>query len=449
MPVIRQVKNEILPLNLPNNNAFSFSKGSSLIQFMIASNPVAMLNNSLHIKGKYRLNRPASQFSAPVFPNNNTNSSVGTAYDLKLNSRIGIDSAFERITISTQLGQTCESVKQYGRLQSILNPLKNNQSDFDGKLQKNPGIASREKIGANQLNTEVDFCIPIGVGMFSNEFTALGKNGMNGLQIQFSLSPDFNCFQSSEADANSCFYEIVNCSLVYDTIHFDTETERRMNTASTGAIEFNTFSSLYSVINSNDAQINYNLGLSKVLAVTTTVLPTTHINSVTQDGFSTGELKNTNANGVYDTTAKLNRLEYIRNGVKSPLDYEIQTNIPSSQNRPKVEVIDNLKSAFNSRDSPNCLISLNTEVGLKTKTDLDGTALRTISTIVTEAEDEPCFGLGINQDTLTKVGRDFKSATFATRILSDLDGSSPNSLTTFVLNKNVLQFSPQGVVVMS
>jgi hypothetical protein len=135
--------------------------------------------------------------------------------------------------------------------------------------------------------------------------------------------------------------------------------------------------------------------------------------------------------------------------VKSPLDFEIQTTIPSTQNRPKVEVIDNLKSAFNARDSPDCLISLNTEVGLKTKTNLDGTALRTISTVVTEAEDEPCFGLGINQDVLTKVGRDFKSATFATRILSDLDGSSPNSLSTFVLNKNVLQFSPQGVVVMS
>ena len=112
-------------------------------------------------------------------------------------------------------------------------------------------------------------------------------------------------------------------------------------------------------------------------------------------------------------------------------------------------MIDNLKSAFNARDSPDCLISLNTEVGLKTKTDLDGTALRTISTVVTESEDNPCFGLGINQDVLTKVGRDFKNATFATRILSDLDGSSPNSLSTFVLNKNVLQFSPQGVVVMS
>tara|TARA_R110002167_G_scaffold99770_1_gene261036 strand:- start:890 stop:1411 length:522 start_codon:yes stop_codon:yes gene_type:complete len=173
------------------------------------------------------------------------------------------------------------------------------------------------------------------------------------------------------------------------------------------------------------------------------------MNNVTTDGFSTGELKNTNANGVYDSTAKLNRVEYIRNGVKSPLDFEIQTTIPSNQNRPKVEVIDNLKSAFNARDSPDCLISLNTEVGLKTKTDLDGRALRTISTVVTEAEDEPCFGLGINQDVLTKVGRDFKSATFATRILSDLDGSSPNSLSTFVLNKNVLQFSPQGVVVMS
>jgi hypothetical protein len=449
MPVVRQVKNEILPLNLPSNNAFSFSKGSSLIQFMIASNPVAMMNNTLKLKGKFRLNRPGSTFSVPLFPNNNTNSSVGTAYDLKLNSRIGIDSAFERITVSTQLGQTCESVKQYGRLQSILNPLKNNQSDFDGKMQKNPGIASRVKIGANQLNTEVDFCIPIGVGMFSNEYTALGRNGMNGLQIQFALSPDMNCFQSSEADGNSCFYEILNCSLVFDTLHFDAETERKMDTPSTGAISFNTFSSLYSVINSNDAQINYNLGLSKVLAITSTALPTTHMNNVTTDGFSTGELKNTNANGVYDSTAKLNRLEYIRNGVKSPLDFEIQTTIPSTQNRPKVEVIDNLKSAFNARDSPDCLISLNTEVGLKTKTNLDGTALRTISTVVTEAEDEPCFGLGINQDVLTKVGRDFKSATFATRILSDLDGSSPNSLSTFVLNKNVLQFSPQGVVVMS
>ena len=52
-------------------------------------------------------------------------------------------------------------------------------------------------------------------------------------------------------------------------------------------------------------------------------------------------------------------------------------------------------------------------------------------------------------DRVSDVGVSFKGQSYATRIVSDLDGKSPNAVYTFVLAKNTLQYSPNGIMVMS
>ena len=41
------------------------------------------------------------------------------------------------------------------------------------------------------------------------------------------------------------------------------------------------------------------------------------------------------------------------------------------------------------------------------------------------------FALGINEDSLTKIGRNFSQSSFGVRVESTLDGASPNALNTF------------------
>ena len=59
------------------------------------------------------------------------------------------------------------------------------------------------------------------------------------------------------------------------------------------------------------------------------------------------------------------------------------------------------------------------------------------------------FIIGLALDRISDVGVNFKGQSYATRIQSTLDGNSPNAIFTYVLSKNVLQYSPNGIMVMS
>tara|TARA_Y100000361_G_scaffold26094_2_gene21127 strand:- start:2251 stop:3609 length:1359 start_codon:yes stop_codon:yes gene_type:complete len=452
MPIVRQQKNETMPLNMPLNNAYSFKNGSSLIQLQIASQPQALVCKSLKLCGKLRLNRSTSTFAAPAFPNNNSNvAGGGGAFDLKLNERVGVNALIDTLTLSSMTGQTLESIRNYGRLAATTTPMKNNQTQFDGKLQgMNPACASRSKISANEVNSEVFFAMPLECGMIEGmDFLPLGKNGVDGLQILIQLASDQNAMQSSEGTASDCFFELVDVSLTYDTLVFDEKTTEEMARPASGAFEYNSWSHIYSVINASDAQQNFNFGTTKTLSVFTNTLPTTYINNISQDGFATNNLKKSVAT-AYDTDAVLKKITFIKDGIKVPLDFEVDCADQSTENRPRVEVISELKGAFNRRGGLSNLISINTENNLQTKVNLNGGDLMFPGGVENPgAEAKPVFAMGINEDNLTKVGRNFNNSSFGLRIETDLDGASPNSLNTFILSKNTLQYSPQGISVSS
>ena len=62
---------------------------------------------------------------------------------------------------------------------------------------------------------------------------------------------------------------------------------------------------------------------------------------------------------------------------------------------------------------------------------------------------EPVFGLGVRLDPLSNVGVDYRNVPYSVRIVSDLDGNSPNSIYTYVLAQNSLMYSPQGIMVQN
>ena len=136
--------------------------------------------------------------------------------------------------------------------------------------------------------------------------------------------------------------------------------------------------------------------------------------------------------------------------MRLPLDYEIDCAEQSTENRPRVEVIDELKGSMDVAGSSMSLVSVNTENQLRTKVNLDGDEVASLDpTIDVQTQNNPIFGLGINEDSLTKVGRDFSTSTFTMRLESLLDGNSPNSMNVFTLSKNKLIYTPQGISVSS
>ena len=447
---------EILPLNPPANNSYSFKEGFPIVQFLIPNQPKLLLGGSLRLNGDLRVNMPGSTESAPELPDNNQNKGGGdAARNVCLSSRIGVASCLEQITLSSMTNQTLEIVRNYGRYLASAQPITHSQDDLDNNVQLEGLTASRQMNGAMMVNNETSFSLPLRTGLLSGgNPLPIGTNGLRGMIVQFQLSPDAQVLSgykdnagNSKNDAgtgNGCFYQLRNLSLSYNLLVPDAKGQETMSVPSTGSMTYNAISHLYSVINASDQTQNFNLGTGRTLSVFHNFLPSTHLNNYAQNGFSTPRLKNANA-GVYDTDVKIDRVSFLKGGVLFPIENEVQVEIPANEDRPLSELTTNFINSIKPYNTMNhSLISPNTENGLNTQTDIDGD----VQSAFVQADQDPVFGVGVAEDPY-KVGVNFKGTNYGLRIKSNLNGQSPNSIFTYVLATNTLMYSPQGIAVQS
>ena len=451
-------KHEIFPLNPPANSSYSFRGGFPIIQFQIANQDKLLNTSTLRLNGTLKVQGVSQGAGVRVNPTNTTGGAAITN-GISLNERVGVASCIQQITIATQNNQTLEVVRSYGRYLASVMPVTHSQSDFDTSNSiGNPCSASRSFNSARSVNNDVSFSIPLRTGLLSSaQAIPLGNNGLRGMLINLELSPDSNVisgYSTFAADGTEtkqlfqpigtgAFYELSDLSLSYDLLVPDETGKGQMSLPSTGQFVYNSLSHLYSVINASDQTQNYNLGTSNTLSVFHNFIPTNQINNYTNDGFKTDRLANSNGD-----LANIRRVTFIRGGSKFPLDYAIDNEAEGLIDRPQVSLderfIDSIKplASFN-----HSLISSYTNNKLATGTGFE--LLENPSNLNTLAEPAPVFGAGINLDPLTKTGVNFKNTNYGLRLESDLDGSSPNSIFTYVIAKNVLTYSPNGIQVMN
>lgn len=455
MNIVNVEKVEILPLNPPANNAYSFKEGFPIVQFLIPNQPKLLAGSSMRLNGVLRINQSTSVEATPVLADNAANKG-GTAANIALSSRVGVASAIDQITLSSMTNQTLEVVRSYGRYLASAQSVTHSQEDLDTNVQVESITASRSMNGSFLVNNDVSFSIPLRTGLLSGASEIpIGTNGIRGMIVQLQLSPDSQVLggwvdntgadQNDASGGTGAFYQLRDVSLSYNLLVPDEQGSQQMSTPSTGSLSYNAISHLYSVVNSSDTTQNYNLGTAKTLSVFHNFLPTTHLNNYGQDGFATPKLQNSTA-GVYDADAEIRRVSFLKGGVNFPIENEIDVSTPAAQDRPLSELETNFINSIKSYQSMNhSLMSLNTQNGLATSVNaLDGKD----TSEFTQVEAKDVFGVGVAEDPY-RVGVDFKNTNYGLRIVSDLDGTSPNSVFTYVLAQNQLMYSPQGISVMS
>ena len=461
MSIVEVERVEILPLNPPANNSYSFKEGFPIVQFMIPNQPKLLVGSTLRLNGTLRMNIPTSTEQAPVLVDNNNNKGVTNNANGCLSSRVGVASTIEQITLSSMTNQTLEVVRSYGRYLSSVQSITHSQEDFDTNVQLESLTASRKMNGALLVNNEVSFSIPLRTGLLSSgQEIPIGTNGIRGMMVELRLSPDAQVFsgfsladgtvKNDSGSGTGMFYQLRDLSLSYNLLVPNAEISAKMSVPSTGSMTYNSISHLYSVINASDQTQNFNLGTGKTLSVFHNFLPSPHLNNYNEDGFSTPRLRNVNG-GTYSADAPIDRVSFLKGGVLSPIENEIDVETASDQGRPRSELstnfINSIKpySMFNhSLISPNTEVQISTDVNPLTGQDL----IITNGENRQQADPEPVFGVGVAEDPY-KVGVDFKNTNYGLRIKSALDGNSPNSIFTYVLAQNTLAYSPQGIAVVS
>lgn len=452
---------EILPLNPPANNSYSFKQGFPIVQFMIPNQPKLLVGSTLRLNGTIRLNLSDSKEDNVKLVDNNKNKGATDNANGCLSNRVGVASAIEQITLSSMTNQTLEVVRSYGRYLASVQSITHSQDDFDTNVQLESLTASRKMNGALLVNNEVSFSIPLRTGLLSggNEIP-IGTNGVRGMMVELRLSPDAQVFSgfslvdgttlNDSGTGTGFFYQLRNLSLSYNLLVPDAETSAKMSVPSTGSLTYNSISHLYSVINASDQTQNFNLGTGKTLSVFHNFLPTPHLNNYNQDGFQTPRLKNV-VGGNYTAEASIDRVSFLKGGVLSPIENEVDVETASLNSRPRSELETNFINSIKPYSMFNhSLISLNTQNQISA----DVSPLTGSDLVITngqnrqQADPDPVFGVGVAEDPY-KVGVDFKNTNYGLRVKSALDGRSPNSIFTYVLAQNTLAYSPQGIAVVS
>ena len=447
MSVVSIEKFEVLPQNQPANNTYSFKSGNPIITFSIGSTNKNLRPSTLRLNGKFTVKKGDG-----TRPNNSSLVGGRAAGTVECSSRVGIHSCFQNVNISSNdTNSTLESVRQYGRLAATVLPSTHDSQDFlcqAGLVSQNTGLRVSSSV---MKNNTMSFSLPIYSGLLmGGNLIPLGQNGVRGLHFSFELASDQQVlFGGNAGDGTGASYELSDLSLTGDMEILDAEGQSKMAIAGTGAFSYNSYTNLYSVIDSADSTQTYNLAQSNVLSVFHNFLPVTQANNYGFDGFATGELLNTGAGGVvYDTATTLKRVGFSRAGVKLGLDYDLVCETQSAAERPETGVMINSLDAVKQVGTIKSTLSQPLLLGFGGGDQViyQKSGLQQGTTVDTGSRN---FAIGLAVDRFSDVGMDFRGSAYSTRIQSTLDGKSPNSVYSYVLSKNTLQYSPQGIMVMS
>jgi hypothetical protein len=432
-------KVEVMPLNPPNDLTYSFKKGNPIVSFQIAAQPKLLLGGSVRLNGTLIVNDNAS-----ALPNNNANKG-GAAKEIRINERLGVHSCIQQITFSNQQNQTIESVRQYGRYLASVVPATHSAEDLNTNLQLKGLSSYKNNITGNLVNVPVEFSIPFLTG-FLNSGTPIPLSQIGGINVQLELAPDSMVLSGADASSGTgSFYQLKDLSLTFDLLVPNAAGVAQMSSGGSGSLSYNSVNHLYSVINTGESTSSFNIGSANTLATIHNFIPSNEINNYAVDSFETKQLRNSPYNKADDQVPV--EVDFIKSGVRFPLNYTIDNRTAQTEGTPSSQINRNFINAIKPFRQTNHTLNGNTTEIAKNDEVYEDTQLDIpLGRVVDEKEN---FGVGVALDNLSRVGVNYKNQTYAVRIRSGLNGASPNAMFSYILSKNTLMWSPQGIQVVS
>ena len=416
---------EIKPTNA-GNGTFSFSGGSPLIEFQIPQQPRFLLGKTLRINGRLTVKRAAG---AAV-------DNTVAATSCRMDSRTGISSIVDMVSVGNNFGQTFELVKHYNRLVASLLPSKAGLDEYiNGGLNVVYAANAKQAAQDIQITEPQEFSMPLLVGILQGK--PLDLNMSLGCKIQLNLAPDnFVLFDTSiDGGANSAAgatYQLDDVSLTFDSLVPMGDAVKGMLGNTKGAWEYNSFSSFYNVLQSTDHTASFNLNLSRVQSVIMNLVPSSWINTTTRNSQEATHILNKDGTGRETIEKGIKELVFYKGGQRFPLDFVIDSEKSVSELTPPamLERV-SLNSLSNVWEMDNFLQSPRTQAL--------GTTKYTSSTQLNDRT--PINTIGVSYDKITNNGVDFKRDNWSFRIKADVESTTPMSAFIFAKHKNLIVFN--------
>ena len=414
------------------------------MSFVISAQDGLLDPRSIRVCGKFQGFKDNLATPTPIVDGDN----------LTMNNRLGIYNIVDSLTIRSQKSALiCESIRHYSKFMNTYLAMTSSLQDQMGHLSQTCLImpnaeAFRKSVMVNsstdapQTNS-FSMHLPCGF-LQSGNMVNLRGDAFGGIQIEFLLQPDSNVLfntNGSTSGIGDAHYELSNLKL---TCEISDITEPQPSGAE-GVYDFNTITSLYTSINSTNAQIQYSLALQNVISAFVTFMPVSNINTLTQDGqattFPSGDGSSLTA------LAPIRRVQYLKGGSKYPADFDYVTNIVDATNtQSKVvdpQVVKNLVQAI-SPDSQYSMERLSVSPANMHRNYNMTTSATGEDSYMNIAEGGGVYGLAVKYG-IGEAGEDFSQEQWGLSVESDLKSDNPIGVYIFIKSKSQLLYSPQGV----
>jgi len=311
-----------------NNSSVGYSPVSSqpIIRFSIADTQALALMKDARLNARVKVVRTGTTAAA-------------LTDDFNIDPVVGYCGVIDQMVISSRrFGTTIEQVNNMSRLDSAYYRAKMSPMDmpqhffqktrsvglgrldrFDGQTEASTTLADpRLKLQRKKLITVasaspdpkdedlMEISIPFHAGFFlTDEQVDLSQVG--GVEIAIYLAKPENFFFGSGANAptSASSYTLLDVSLTVPLLY--KTAEQIAMTPPEGEIEFMNWTSLFSVLDSQVSSVAHRLYLSGLVSMIHNCLPT-------------GELNNVSANGMALKQIGIERLTFLKDGVRNPLE---------------------------------------------------------------------------------------------------------------------------------
>ena len=415
----------IQPDNVPSSGKVSFARGNPIITVTLGRQDAVLDLASLRLSGDLDIWSNAAGTTHP---------SAAASPKLRGSHKLGVFSAIDQVVFRhAETKAVIEHIRHYGRFMSSYLPTISAMQDVSGHLGETalilPNYQSyRDNVIRNTASSP--FCIPLPSGLTSGvSEIPLSKLP---LEIEIHLASDSQFFYTSDgttADSANAFYELSGLELSCE-VHVGVPSPDK------GMLAFNSITSYFSTLESTNAIINFNLGLSKVLGAFVNFVPATFVNNLGQDGYLTYMPSLASAGG--GQLANLQTISFLRNGERFPSSFEVQS-VRSANNLTSV-VDPQVIKGFMSSIIPEAT-QFRTSVGPENTNRNFVVNDSAVDGYRVMPDTGASYGVGVLYDMLDSQGVDFTNSQFSIQMTNELTDGNPISAYLFIKSKVVVAWS--------
>lgn len=430
---------EIQPSNTISTGVVSYRDGNPVIQFIIGEQDRYLMGQTLRFCGTIQ-----------VFKDANGKPPLATE-NIQISPKLGMLGIIDQIVLSSQRSKNViEHIRHFGRWAGAYYANLSSKQEAMGHLNEStcmlPNRLTQKLSVVDNLNGSNStqrsyfgnsFAVALPTGLLSSkEPIGLSSKGwgIGGLMVEIHLTPDSQ-FLVAPADANA-HYQLRDLKLIAEVIQPSVDELSRLAGQGSAVMEYNAISSYYTSINSTNAVINFNLGLSRVLSVFANFIPSQFLNSLSYDGFQTLPLINDLATAE---VAPIKQVIFTRGGLKLPLQYNLDANVRDVATSVVADpqIVRNFENSFmpfmkNIRNQISPITNIR----------------RINASLVDYADAGQYFGIGVSYDNISGDGISFMDQNFGLQMETGLTKDNPHAVFIFVRSKQTLAMNANGLQVI-